>query len=67
MNGDLEEMIGLASRETLREDALRSRWLALGGRPLVREGLSLAAKGEVTHADILAHDRQAMILQKTET
>jgi len=60
MNGDLEEMIGLATREAYREDALRSRWLALGGRPLVREGLELAASGEVTHADIVTHDRSAM-------
>jgi len=58
LHGELEEAVGRAGRETYREDALRSRWLELGGAPLVREGLELAAAGEVAYAEVLKHERR---------
>jgi type II secretory ATPase GspE/PulE/Tfp pilus assembly ATPase PilB-like protein len=54
--GDLAERIGRSGRETLDEPALRERWLELGGSPLVREGLRLAAAGEVTYAEVQKYE-----------
>ena len=54
---ELEEAIGRASREAFAERALRSRWIALGGSPLVREGLRLAAAGAVAYEEIAPYER----------
>jgi type II secretory ATPase GspE/PulE/Tfp pilus assembly ATPase PilB-like protein len=53
---DLTEQIGRANRESFDERVLRGRWLELGGSPLVREGLRLAAGGHIAHAEVLKHD-----------
>jgi type II secretory ATPase GspE/PulE/Tfp pilus assembly ATPase PilB-like protein len=55
-DGELTERIGRASRESFDERALRGRWLERGGSSLVREGLRLAATGQITHAEVLKHD-----------
>ncbi len=55
---ELEEAIGRAGRDNFREDALRSRWLDLGGSPLVKEGLQLAASGEIAYAEVLKYERK---------
>jgi type II secretory ATPase GspE/PulE/Tfp pilus assembly ATPase PilB-like protein len=49
----VEEALALADRATYRERALRQGWIAGGGSPLVREGLRLAAAGEVAYAEVL--------------
>jgi len=54
--GDLAERIGRSARETFDERALREHWLALGGSPLIREGLRLAAAGEVTYAEVQKYE-----------
>lgn len=51
-DGELVEQIGRSARDTLDERALRARWLRGGGSPLVREGLRLAAAGEVAYAEV---------------
>lgn len=53
----LAEGIAGASREKYSERMLRERWIDLGGSPLVREGLRLAAVGEVAYAEILKYER----------
>jgi type II secretory ATPase GspE/PulE/Tfp pilus assembly ATPase PilB-like protein len=52
-----EEEIGSASRTAFSEHGFRSRWLELGGSPLVREGLRLVAEGRIAHAEILKYER----------
>ena len=54
---ELEQEIAGASRDRFNEHAFRARWLALGGSPLVREGLRLAADGQVAHGEILKYER----------
>jgi len=54
--GDLAERIGRSGREKFDEKALRGRWLELGGSPLVREGLRLAAAGEVAYAEVRKYE-----------
>jgi type II secretory ATPase GspE/PulE/Tfp pilus assembly ATPase PilB-like protein len=54
--GDLAERIGRSGRETFDEPALRERWRELGGSPLLREGLRLAAAGEVTYAEVQKYE-----------
>jgi type II secretory ATPase GspE/PulE/Tfp pilus assembly ATPase PilB-like protein len=49
----LADLIRRSDTATFDERALRSRWLELGGSPLVREGLKLAAAGEAAYSDIL--------------
>jgi type II secretory ATPase GspE/PulE/Tfp pilus assembly ATPase PilB-like protein len=58
-HSDLAEQIGRAGRDSYDERALRARWLELGGSPLAREGLRLAARGHITHAEALKHDVSA--------
>jgi len=58
LSTELEEAIGRAGRESYREDALRARWIELGGSPLVREGLEMAAAGEIAYAEVLKHERR---------
>ena len=57
-SGDLAERIGRSGRQTFDEPALRERWLELGGSPLLREGLRLAAAGEVSYAEGVAKIRE---------
>ncbi|MGD1031055.1 MAG: ATPase, T2SS/T4P/T4SS family [Opitutaceae bacterium] len=54
---ELEEEIAGASRERFNEHAFRARWLEHGGSPLVREGLLLAAEGQVAHGEVLKYER----------
>jgi len=54
--GELAGWIGRSGRETFDEQAMRARWLALGGSPLVREGLRLAARGEVACSEVPGYD-----------
>ena len=54
---ELEEEIARAGRDGFSERAFRARWLELGGSPLVREGLRLAAAGQVAHGEILKYER----------
>jgi type II secretory ATPase GspE/PulE/Tfp pilus assembly ATPase PilB-like protein len=61
LDAELGEAIGQAGRETYREDALRDRWQALGGEPLVREGLELAANGQIAYAEVLRHERRLIL------
>ena len=56
-HAELEEEIATASRDRFNEHAFRVRWMELGGSPLVREGLRLAADGQVAHSEILKHER----------
>jgi type IV pilus assembly protein PilB len=53
----LTELIGRADRHSFDERALRAHWLELGGSPLVREGLQLAARGEIAYAEVLKFER----------
>ena len=53
--GDLPERIGREGRDAFNEAALREQWLERGGSPLFREGLRLAAAGEVTFAEVQRH------------
>ena len=53
----LEDGIARANREEFSERGLRARWLELGGSPLVREGLRLAAAGEVAYSEVLKYER----------
>jgi type II secretory ATPase GspE/PulE/Tfp pilus assembly ATPase PilB-like protein len=53
----LAELIGSADRHSFDERALRSRWVELGGSPLVREALLLAAAGEIAHSEALRFER----------
>jgi len=55
----LEEGIARANRETYSERALRAAWLDLGGSPLARQGLRLAAAGQIAYAEVLQYDRHA--------
>jgi type II secretory ATPase GspE/PulE/Tfp pilus assembly ATPase PilB-like protein len=54
---ELEEEIARAGRDGFNERAFRARWLELGGSPLVREGLRLAAGGQVAHGEVLKYER----------
>jgi type II secretory ATPase GspE/PulE/Tfp pilus assembly ATPase PilB-like protein len=54
--GDLAERIGRSDRQTFDEAVLRGRWLEVGGSPLLREGLRLAAAGEVTYAEVQKYE-----------
>jgi type II secretory ATPase GspE/PulE/Tfp pilus assembly ATPase PilB-like protein len=54
---ELADRISRSDAGTFDERTLRSRWLELGGSPLVREGLRLAAAGEAAYADILKLER----------
>lgn len=54
---ELEEEIARAGPDGFNEHAFRTRWLDLGGSPFVREGLRLAADGQVSHREILQYER----------
>jgi type II secretory ATPase GspE/PulE/Tfp pilus assembly ATPase PilB-like protein len=54
--GDLAERIGRSSRETLNEPALHEHWIEQGGSPLAREGLRLAAAGQVSYAEVQKYE-----------
>ena len=58
---ELEDAIGRSTPATYREDRLRARWIERGGEPLVREGLRLAAAGEISHAEVLGHERRPLL------
>ena len=58
---ELADLIGRASKETFNEHSLRSRWAELGGSSLVREGLLLAAKGDIAYAEVLKFERNPPI------
>jgi len=49
---ELTEGIGRATRESFDERALHARWVAAGGSCLAREGLRLAASGQMAHAEV---------------
>lgn len=49
----LAGLIGAADRGSFDERALRSRWVEMGGSPLVREALLLAAAGDIAHSEAL--------------
>lgn len=55
--GEFADLIARANRARIDEAALRARWMALGASPLAREGLKLAAQGEVSHEEVLKHER----------
>jgi len=50
-----------ATRDVFDERVLRRRWMELGGCPLVKEGLRLAAAGEISYAEVLKYERAALI------
>jgi type IV pilus assembly protein PilB len=50
---DIDGMIRRSDNASLDERALRDRWIELGGSPLAREGLKLAASGGASYSDIL--------------
>ncbi|HVW22743.1 MAG TPA: ATPase, T2SS/T4P/T4SS family [Opitutaceae bacterium] len=52
-----EALEDLLLAEPFEERALRRAWIAAGGSPLVREGLRLAAAGEVAYAEAGRHER----------
>jgi type II secretory ATPase GspE/PulE/Tfp pilus assembly ATPase PilB-like protein len=56
---EIQESICRAGRDSFSERTLRAQWLELGGSPLVREGLRLAAMGKITHAEALKQDLDA--------
>jgi len=49
----VEEALARAGRADFSERELRRLWTEAGGSSLVREGLQLAANGEIAHAEVL--------------
>ena len=50
---ELVTRIGQAGRDTFDERALQARWRALGGSPLAREALRLAADGQIAGGEAM--------------
>jgi type II secretory ATPase GspE/PulE/Tfp pilus assembly ATPase PilB-like protein len=52
-----EALADFLAADPFDERALRRAWIEAGGSPLVREGLRLAAAGEVACAEVTRHER----------
>jgi general secretion pathway protein E len=52
----VEEELARADRVSFSERNLRKLWIEGGGSSLVREGLQLAAAGQISHAEVLQYE-----------